>query len=86
MIPEQCCAAGLREGVARSLACEEHCVAEVHDALGIPRDPDRCGQGPRSRVRRSKPDAVSRMVALGVVESNRGAVQWWYLSEHVRDA
>ena len=34
----------------------------------MPRDPDRCGQGPRGRVRRSKPDAISRMVALGVVE------------------
>ena len=31
----------------------------------MPRDPDRCGQGPRGRVRRSKPDAISRMVALG---------------------
>ena len=38
----------------------------------MPRDPDRCGQGPRGRVRRSKPDAISRMVALGVVESHRG--------------
>ena len=68
--------AGSREGVARSPACEEHCRAvcgaEVQDTLGIPRDPDRCGQGPRSRVRRSKPDAVGRMVALGVVESHRG--------------
>ena len=32
---------------------------------GIPRDPRRDGEDPRSRVRRSKPDAVSRMVALG---------------------
>ena len=32
---------------------------------GIPRDPRRDGEDPRSRVRRSKPDAVSRIVALG---------------------
>ena len=68
--------AGSREGVARSPACEEHCRAvcgaEVQDTLGIPRDPDRCGQGPRGRVRRSKPDAISKMLALGVVESHRG--------------
>ena len=36
--------------------------------LGIPRDPRRDGEDPRSRVRRSKPDAVSRMVALGCRE------------------
>ena len=47
-------------------------MAEVQDALGIPRDPDHFGQGPRGRVRRSKPDAISRMVALGVVERHRG--------------
>ena len=46
-------------------------MAEVQDTLGIPRDPDRCGQGPRSRVRRSKPDAISRMLALGVVENQK---------------
>lgn len=69
MIPERCCAAGLLGGVARSLACGESCGsvcgAEAQSILGIPRDPCRNGKGPRSRVRRSKPDAVSRMVALG---------------------
>ena len=45
---------------------------EVCDALGIPRDPRRDGEDPRSRVRRSKPDAISRMLALGVVKSHRG--------------
>ena len=35
---------------------------------GIPRDPRRDGEDPRSRLRRSKPNAVSRMVALGCRE------------------
>mgnify|MGYP006940418831 FL=1 len=69
MIPERCCAAGLLGGVARPLACGESCGsvcgAEAQSTLGTPRDPRRSGKGPRSRVRRSKPDAVSRMVALG---------------------
>ena len=68
--------AGSREGVARSPACEEHCRvvcgADMQDALGIPRDPRRDGEDPRSRVRRSEPDAISRMLALGVVKSHRG--------------
>ena len=59
----------MRGGVARPLACGESCGsvcgAEAQSTLGIPRDPRRSGKGPRSRVRRSKPDAVSRMVALG---------------------
>jgi len=67
--------AGSREGVARSPACEERCGAvcgaEVQDTLGIPRDPRRDGEDPRSRVRRSKPDAISRMLALGVVENQK---------------
>ena len=60
--------AGSREGVARSLACGESrwlvCGAGTWSALGIPRGPDRCGQGPRGRLRRSKPDAINRMLAL----------------------
>ena len=38
------------------------------DALGIPRDPRRDGEDPRSRLRWSKPNAISRMVALGYRE------------------
>ena len=67
--------AGSREGVARSPVCEEHCRAvcgaEVQDTLGIPRDPRRDGEDPRSRLRRSEPDAISRMLALGVVENQK---------------
>ena len=46
-------------------------MAGVQDTLGIPRDPRRDGEDPRSRVRRSKPDAISRMLALGVVENQK---------------
>ena len=60
--------AGSRVSVARPPACEEHCRAvcgaDMQDALGIPRDPDRCGQGPRGRLRRSKPDAINLTLAL----------------------
>ena len=62
--------------MARSLACGESCGAvcgaEAQSSLGIPRDPRRSSESPRSRVRRSKPDAISRMLALGVVKSHGG--------------